>query len=311
MAISKCISLSAENKIEANVSDVEFHVNETGFHGTPEFPVAVYLDDVTHEYVNWHWHEEFEIGFVTEGSVILGSGSRQYSLNCGDVFFVNSNVLHSMRRIDGTGPAVFKSIAFHSSLISDSASSIFYTKYLLPVLLNSNFRECIITPTDALYRDMQDSIAKAWDLVYSESPDYEIRVRNELSTLFCLLNRIQQNQKETVPQKVSGYLPEKRVQFLLDHLHAHYREKIMIEGLAKAASISKTEVLRCFKMVMGQSPINYLNGFRLQQAAHLLSNTEKSIQEIAEECGFDDNSYFSKLFKRKYHVTPHDYRVRN
>lgn len=62
MAISKCISLSAENRIEKNVSNTEFHVNETGFRGTPDFPVAVYLDDVTHEYVNWHWHEEFEIG---------------------------------------------------------------------------------------------------------------------------------------------------------------------------------------------------------------------------------------------------------
>lgn len=89
------------------------------------------------------------------------------------------------------------------------------------------------------------------------------------------------------------------------------RDRITIEGLAKAASISKTEVLRCFKVIMGQSPINYLNEFRLHQAAYLLVNTEKRIREIAEDCGFDDNSYFSKLFKRKYHVTPHDYRFRS
>ncbi|MBS6713835.1 MAG: AraC family transcriptional regulator [Ruminococcus sp.] len=38
-------------------------------------------------------------------------------------------------------------------------------------------------------------------------------------------------------------------------------------------------------------------------------DTEKSIQEIAENCGFDDNSYFSKLFKKKYYVTPHEYRL--
>lgn len=108
-----------------------------------------------------------------------------------------------------------------------------------------------------------------------------------------------------------NYLPEKRVQVLLDYIHTHYKDKITIEELAKTASISKTEVLRCFKAIMGRSPISYLNSYRLQRAAHMLINTEKSIQEIAEGCGFDDNSYFSKLFKKKYHVTPHDYRLQN
>lgn len=46
MAISKCISLSVENKIEKYFSDSVLHINETGYHGTPEFPAAVYLDDV-------------------------------------------------------------------------------------------------------------------------------------------------------------------------------------------------------------------------------------------------------------------------
>lgn len=86
MAISKCISLSIENKIEKYFSDSVLHINETGYHGTPEFPAAVYLDDVSHEYVNWHWHEEFEIGFVTEGSVVLGCGNRKYQMECGDIF---------------------------------------------------------------------------------------------------------------------------------------------------------------------------------------------------------------------------------
>ena len=88
MAISKCISLSVENKIEKYFSDSVLHINETGHHGTPEFPAAVYLDDVSHEYVNWHWHEEFEIGFVTEGSVVLGCGNRKYQMECGDIFLL-------------------------------------------------------------------------------------------------------------------------------------------------------------------------------------------------------------------------------
>lgn len=311
MAISKCISLSVENKIEKNFSDAALHVNETGYHGTLEFPVAVYLDDVSHKYVNWHWHEEFEIGFVTEGSVVLGCGNRKYQMECGDIFFINSNVLHSMYKNNTSKQAVFKSIAFHSSIISESINSIFYIKYLLPILSNGNFRECIIAKDSNSYQSMLDILSKVWNLVYSEDSDYEIKVRNELSTLFCILNRYQQNIKETNSPKMSNYLLEKRAQVLLDYIHTHYKDKITIEELAKIASISKTEVLRCFKAIMGRSPISYLNSYRLQRAAHMLINTEKSIQEIAEVCGFEDNSYFSKLFKKKYHVTPRDYRLQN
>ena len=126
MAITECISLSVENKIDNNFSEAALHINETGYHGTPEFPVAIYLDDVSNKYVNWHWHEEFEIGFVTEGSVILGCGNRSYQMECGDIFFINSNVLHSMHRNSSHKFAIFKSIAFHSSLISDNVTSIFY-----------------------------------------------------------------------------------------------------------------------------------------------------------------------------------------
>ena len=101
------------------------------------------------------------------------------------------------------------------------------------------------------------------------------------------------------------------MQVLLDYIHTHYKDKITIENLAKTASISKTEVLRCFKSIIGLSPINYLNSYRLQKAAQLLINTENNIQEIATECGFDDNSYFSKLFKKNYHVTPNSFRLQN
>lgn len=311
MAITECISLSAQNKIDNHFSDATLHVNETGYHGTPEFPVAIYLDDVSNKYVNWHWHEEFEIGFVTEGSVILGCGNRNYQMECGDIFFISSNVLHSMHRNTTYKRAMFKSIAFHSSIISESVTSVFYTRYLFPILSNVNFRECIISKDNSAYQSMLDILENVWNYVYSEDSDYELKVRNELSTLFGILNQLRKNIEETVFLKTPNYLPEKRVQVLLDYIHTHYKDKITIEDLAKTASISKTEALRCFKSIMGLSPISYLNSYRLQRATHLLINTENNIQEIAEDCGFDDNSYFSKLFKKKYHVTPHNYRLQN
>lgn len=309
MAITNCISLSAQNKIDNNFSDTALHINETGYHGTSEFPIAIYLDDVSNNYVNWHWHEEFEIGFVTEGSVILGCGNRNYRMECGDIFFINSNVLHSMYRNTTCKNAIFKSIAFHSSIISESVTSVFYIKYLFPILSNVNFKECMINKDHHDYQSILNILENVWNYVFSEDLDYELKVRNELSTLFGILNQLRKNIEETISPQSFNYLPEKRVQVLLNYIHTHYKDKITIESLAKKASISKTEVLRCFKSIIGLSPINYLNSYRLQRAAQLLINTENNIQEIAMDCGFDDNSYFAKLFKKKYHVSPRNYRL--
>lgn len=89
MALSACISLSNQTS--------QFNIDETGTHGTPEFPVAIYRDDVTENFVNWHWHAEIEIGYIEEGTVLLECGNRKYTLTKGDLFFINSNVLHAMR----------------------------------------------------------------------------------------------------------------------------------------------------------------------------------------------------------------------
>ena len=117
-----------------------------------------------------------------------------------------------------------------------------------------------------------------YNYIFSENSDYELKVRNELSTLFGILNQFRKNIEETFSLQTPNYRPEKRVQVLLDYIHTHYKDKITIEGLAKKASISKTEVLRCFKSIIGLSPINYLNSYRLQRAAYLLIHSENNNQ---------------------------------
>lgn len=310
MAISKCISLSSENRIDNSCPDSFFRTNETGCHGRPDFPAAIYLDDVTDRFVNWHWHEEFEIGFVTEGSVAVGCGNRKYILESNDIFFINSNVLHSMRNHHPGRKAVFKSAAFDGSVIGGSINSVFYNRYLIPVRNNINLRDYIIKPESPIYDRIFSLTADIWDMIFNEIPDYEILVRNKLSDLFCILLHIQENTTSENKEKPHNLLQENRVQILLDYIHEHYSEKTTLEDLAKAVSVSKTEVLRCFKSIIGQSPVRYLRAYRLQRAAYMITNTDNSIGQICEECGFDDNSYFTKSFKEMYHCTPHDYRIK-
>ena len=100
------------------------------------------------------------------------------------------------------------------------------------------------------------------------------------------------------------------MQQLLNHIHTHFDETITLDSLAALISVSPSEVLRCFKAVIGLSPIRYVKNYRLHSAAHLLSDTDYPIRTVYEMCGFDDSSYFLSLL-RKSMVSPHASTVRS
>lgn len=305
MSESKCFFLSKK----IFLSDSEIQINETGIHGAPGFPAAIYDNNISDEYVNWHWHEEFEVGFVTKGSMLLACGSNKYTLSEGDGYFINSNVLHFMENAAPTHKSSFKAIVFNGSIISGSENSVFHNKYLLPVQSDTNLRELTIKPNSIYHGRLMKILTAVWDSVASEAADYEIIVRNELSNLFRILLHMPENKVAVYSE--SNFVQENRVQIILDYIHSHYTEDITLDELAKAIAVSKSEVLRCFKNIVGQSPIKYLKNYRLQAAAYLLKNTDYSIGTICELCGFSDNSYFAKSFKEMYHCAPREYAVTN
>ena len=125
MSVSTCPSLSKELcplvlPASPNASCME------PIAGTAAFPAAVYLDDVSTDVVAWHWHEEFEIGCVSQGAVSVEIGNRKFTLYQGDIFFINSQAIHTMRNAALGQPAVFKAIVFHGSIVGGAENSIFH-----------------------------------------------------------------------------------------------------------------------------------------------------------------------------------------
>ena len=59
-------------------------------HGTAEFPIACYFDNLNQKFNPWHWHEEFEVGIVRENPVMISTPDSQRRLEKGDCFFINS-----------------------------------------------------------------------------------------------------------------------------------------------------------------------------------------------------------------------------
>ena len=95
---------------------------------------------------------------------------------------------------------------------------------------------------------------------------------------------------------------------LLDYLRKHCSEQISVADMAERMHMSQSNLYPLFKKHTGFTPIGYLNDYRLAAASALLLSSDKTLDQIAEETGFYDVSYFSRLFLKKYKMPPGRYR---
>lgn len=90
----------------------------------------------------------------------------------------------------------------------------------------------------------------------------------------------------------------------LQYIHQNYKEAITVEKLAKLSSMSEPSFYRSFKIVTGDSPIQYLKKVRLSYARGLIVKNNLRVNEAAAEVGYDNVSQFSREFKRHFKVSP-------
>lgn len=94
----------------------------------------------------------------------------------------------------------------------------------------------------------------------------------------------------------------------IEFLNEHYGEKISVEDLARIANLSPSRFSHVFKEETAMSPVEYIMQTRLDCAKRMLRSNEKTLSEIALECGFNSSSYFYQCFMRAFNISPSDYR---
>lgn len=106
----------------------------------------------------------------------------------------------------------------------------------------------------------------------------------------------------------STIISQARVKQMVQFIELNYHKKISLNDIALNSNISKSEALRCFKSNLKISPIKYLIQFRLNKAKNMLENKHISISQVSSHCGFESTSYFDRMFKRYYGVSPKEYK---
>lgn len=274
-------------------------------HGTQAFPIACYEDDFQSTDVPWHWHEEWEAVRITQGSCLVAAGIHKAVLQSGEGFFVHSGALHGCWDTDNSG-CMFHSIVFHPRLVGGSLDSIFHQQFVQPLLEHTGPELIILKPEIPWQKQALEAIEQAWQDCVLEQAGFHFQVRNALSELIWLLRKNLSPGVSSVRSK--DIRDAQRIKMMLSFIQNRYAGALTITDIAASASVSESECLRCFRSTINTTPIQYLKQYRIQQAAKRLTESRDKISDIAVACGFQDMSYFTKVFREILGCSPTEYR---
>ncbi|EET61080.1 transcriptional regulator, AraC family [Marvinbryantia formatexigens DSM 14469] len=273
-------------------------------HGTGLFPCGCYNASPEVQ-VPWHWHEEYECSYVFHGAVTYHTPQGEFRLGEGDGIFLNSGTLHTVE-VAPAGSLKKSDLVFHGRLIYGSRDSVLYQKYVQPLSAPDAFQTLILRRTVSWHAEILSRIKKAVRLCQNEPEGYEFTVRSLLSEIFfdlyCYRNA---PAAETSAATASE---NARIKQMLRYLQENYTRRVTVAELAAHANICERECLRCFQKVLHLSPIQYLIRYRIARSCILLRESDLSVLEISNLCGFESPSYFTKTFRQITGGTPTQYR---
>lgn len=257
--------------------------------------------------IPWHWHEDFEISCVRNGSVIYRTVLKEIVLEPGDAVFINSKVIHSVTPLEPRTELYHISQFFDNNLISGSEGNVIDTKYVIPIQKNDEIDIIVFRASDERYDSFRKLLDSNSELLDQGNLYYEFDIRQNVCDMWRIIRESVDDIHCEIP-----ILPmaNKRLRNAITYIQKHYKEKITLEDIAENGHISVRECNRMFNKYLKLSPINYLQSVRMQKATSMLSDTNISISEVALDNGFTSSSYFGKKFKEINHITPKEYRVK-
>lgn len=287
-----------------NNAPIDSNQRENVKHGTDGFPFAVYEDRYCNSSYPWHWHDELEFGYAGKGNVLIKVNKDSYVIEEGNGIFINNGTLHALAG-RGNTEVIFPNILFHASLVYGSTESVLYEKYLNRLLTGWDISFLLLDRKVAWQRKVLELVKASISIEQNREWGYEFKVRELLTEMLLLvLDNCRDGYVETSGDPKSII----RIRCMVDYIRKHYAEDISLTDIAAAASIGERECLRCFRDFMKKPPKQYVIEVRMCSAEKLLASAALSIREIGELCGFQDASYFSKVFRDYHGVSPREYR---
>ncbi len=257
------------------------------------------------ERVALHWHDDIELIFIKKGCARVTLGLVPYTAPAGSVLIALPGELHAIEWDGAAVPLEYENIIFSPSILESTDADWCRKNFLEPLRLGHLHLPKILLPGTELYEAARPVLAAIDKASEERLEGYPLLIRGNLLILFYLLFQ----DRETVAEPAGESRETEKVKSAITLIREHYPESLKLSDAAEVTGYSIPHFSRFFKKYTGQTFIEYLTDYRLSAAAQMLSQNDKSISDVALAAGFDNFSYFCRLFRRKYQISPRNYRT--
>jgi len=269
------------------------------------FFIGIFQDN--QEKSTWHYHNNFEISFITEGTGKRIVADSIEEFQPGDLVFIGQNLPHvwiadkdTRTPSNRTLEMVF--LQFTSDVLCQPMLDLPEFRYIAEALAMSERGIHIVGQT------LNEVSELMLQLPYLKSFERMLH-------FYRLMNIIGRSDTN-IPLASKNYLKirfktgNKRIAVIHEYLMKNYREDLDLKVLADLVSLAEGSLCRFFKMNMGITVFEYLNKIKTDFACKLLMDPDLSILEVCMDSGFNNLSHFNKQFRKITGSTPSDYRKR-
>lgn len=283
--------------------DESYH--ERKAHTSPDFPYNTYLCTIPLDFLSVpaHWHEEAELIVIKKGEGRIAVDLTLYEVAAGEIVFVLPGQLHSIEQ-KGRAVMEYENILFRPELLEGDGADLCGSRFLQPVFAGMLDFSPHIHAGSPCFGEMASCIEQI-DTFCRERPfGYQLAVKGLLfQMMFSLVTNHRMDDSRAAQKRTL-----EKVKLALSFIHENYTRPISVEEIAAACHYSQSHFMKFFKECMGLGFVRYLNDYRLGVASQMLLATDEGITEISGRTGFDSPSYFNRVFKRKYGVSPRQFR---
>lgn len=265
-----------------------------------ELPVNVVVANI--EEYPIHFHDDMEVVFVLQGSVVLRNGYYTYTLKQGDIFILNDREMHS-----------FTSTGEDNMVMMLQLDLTYFSKYY-DNLKNNFFVTDMEDDSDESLEILRTILARIMMEILQKGHGFEHKVIESTHNLIaCLMSDFQYfvmedgrfiNEAKNKGNKILAG----RLNRITDYMYENFSRKLTLNEIANREHLSIYYLSHVIKEATGLSFQDLLSFIRVEESEKLLLGTNKKIGAIAEETGFSAVRYYIKHFETWYGMHPMEYR---
>ena len=250
-----------------------------------------------------HFHPEFEVYYLLEGSRYYFIENETYLINKGCLVLIDTMQIHKTSTF---GKDVHDRILIE--LTNGPFSELF--ELVSGLSMKSFFSEyaCILELNEAEQQQIEGLLFSLMDEFKHQQPHFQSLVMMRIAELFLFVARRKADKGTAHQASMSATAKHKRIRDVILYISENYNRVKSLEEISKHFFVNKSYLSRTFKEVTGFTVQEYININCVKKAQELLEQSQMSVSEISCCLGYGSVTHFERMFRKYTETTPLKYR---